>query len=82
MDKLVQKLKSLTNATQQEYDKAILNYAKKEVIQELKKAGISKEELTQEDFDALLEEKIKQSKSFSKGAMAAGGALLFLDFLG
>lgn len=82
MDNLVQKLKSLTNATQRQYDDVITNYSNDEILKELKEAGISKDDLSQEEFDELLENKIKQSKSFSKGAMAAGGVFLFLEFLG
>ena len=82
MDNLISKLKSLTNATQEQYDEVITNYAKSEVLKELKVAGISKDDLIPEEFNELLEDKIKQSKSFSKGAMVAGGALLFLEFLG
>jgi len=82
MKNLTQKLKSLKNATQSQYDEVIIKYSKTEVLKELKKAGITKEELSDDEFDELLEDKIKQSKSFSKGAMVAGGALLFLEFLG
>jgi len=82
MKNLTQKLKSLKNATQSQYDEVIIKYSKTEVLKELKKAGISKEELSDDEFNELLEDKIKQSKSFSKGAMVAGGALLFLEFLG
>ena len=82
MDNLITKLKSLKNVTQQQYDDVIIKYSKEEVLKELKEAGISKDDLSKDEFDELLEDKIKQSKSFSKGAMVSGGALLFLEFLG
>ncbi len=82
MQELVNKLKNLTNATQTQYNETIVNYAKKEVLKELKEAGVSKDDLSDEEYNDLLEDKIKESKAFSKGAMVAGGALLFLEFLG
>lgn len=82
MDNLTNKLKSLKNATQTQYDEVINKYSENEVLKELKEAGINKDDLSTDEFDELLEDKIKQSKSFSKGAMVAGGALLFLEFLG
>ena len=82
MDTLIDKLKRVKNATEQQYDTVITNYAKDEVLKELKDAGISKDDISDEEFDELLEEKIKESKAFSKGAMIAGGAMLFLELLG
>lgn len=82
MQDLITKLKSIKNATQSQYDEVIDKYSKTEVLKELKEAGISKDDISDEEFDELLEEKIKESKAFSKGAMVAGGALLFLELLG
>jgi len=82
MQDLITKLKSIKNATQSQYDEVIINYSKTEVLKELKDAGISKDDIGVEEFDELLEEKIKESKAFSKGAMVAGGAMLFLELLG
>ena len=82
MKDLVEQLKSLTNATQTQYDEVIANYSKKQVLKELKDAGISRDEISDEEFDELLEEQIKQSKSFSKGALVATGAFALLELLG
>jgi len=82
MNELITKLKSIKNATQSQYDEVINKYSQAEVLNELTEAGISKEDISQEEFDELLEEKIKESKAFSKGAMVAGGAFLFLELLG
>ncbi|DAB34029.1 MAG TPA: hypothetical protein CFH82_07390 [Sulfurospirillum sp. UBA12182] len=82
MNDLVEKLKSMKNATASQYDKTIKEYASKQVQKELKEAGISKEDMSQEEYEQLLEDKYKEAKSFSKGAMVAGGFLLFLELLG
>lgn len=82
MQEMVEKLKGLKNATQSQYDEVIDKYSKKQVIEDLKKAGISKDELSDAEFQELLNEQVDKSKSFSKGALVATGALLFLEFLG
>jgi len=82
MQEMVEKLKSLKNATQSQYDEIIQKYSYDQVISDLKKAGISKDELSEAEFEELLNEQIIKSKSFSKGAMAAAGALIFLELLG
>ncbi len=82
MNDMVNKLKSLKNATQSQYNEVIKKYSYEEVLKELKKAGISKDELSEEEFQELLDDQIKQSKQFSKGAMVATGAFLFLELLG
>ena len=82
MDNLVSKLKSLKNATQSQYDDVIVKYSNDEILKELKQAGISKDDLTDDEFKELLDAKIKESKAFSKGALVATGAFLFLELLG
>ena len=82
MQDLIDKLKGMKNATQEQYDIVILKYSQSEVIKELKNAGISKDEINQEEFNELVQEKIKQAKSFSSGVLVATGAFLFLEFLG
>jgi tripartite-type tricarboxylate transporter receptor subunit TctC len=82
MQEMVEKLKSIKNATQSQYDEVIQKYSHTQVIEDLKKAGISKSELSDEEFQELLNEQVVKSKSFSKGAMVATGALLFLELLG
>ena len=82
MNNLIIKLRNIKNATQSQYDEVINKYSQTEVLKEIKEAGISKDDISVEEFNELLEEKIKESKAFSKGAMAAGGAFLFLEFLG
>ena len=82
MNDLVEKLKNMKNATAFQYDKTITDYCDKEVLKELKQAGIKKEDLSEEEYQGLLDEKIKEAKSFSKGAMVAGGLFLFLELLG
>lgn len=82
MDNLVEKLKSLKNASGRECREAIEKHSYNQVIKELKEAGLSKEDIPQEEFDQLLQGKIKENTSFAKGAMVAGGAILFLQLLG
>jgi len=82
MNDIINRLKSLKDTTQSQYDEAITRYSYEEVIKELKKAGVSKEDLSEEEFNELLSAKIKESKAFSKGAMAAAGAFMFLELLG
>ena len=82
MQEMVNKLKSLKNATQSQYDEVIQKYSHEQVLEDLKKAGISKDELSDEEFQELLDEQVVKSKSFSKGAMIATGAFLFLELLG
>ncbi len=82
MDNLIEKLKTLKNATAEQYKETIEKYAYNEVIKDLKDAGLSKDDIAQSEFDDLLKDKITQATSFSKGAMVAGGAILFLELLG
>lgn len=82
MQNLVEQLKNMKNATQAQYDEAIYKYAHSEVLKELKEAGVSRDDLDDEEFEGLLKEKIKHSKTFAKGAMVASGAILFLELLG
>lgn len=82
MDNLIEKLKSLKNASSKEYHEAIQKHSHKQIIKELKEAGLSKDDISEEEFDELLQDKITQNTSFAKGAMVAGGALLFLQLLG
>lgn len=82
MDNLIKQLKSLKNATKEKYESTIQKYAYNEVIKDLKDAGLSKDEISQSEFDDLLKDKTTQATSFSKGAMVAGGAILFLELLG
>lgn len=82
MENLVNKLKNMKNATQAQFKEAIDKYAYSEVIKDLKEAGIDKDELLDNELDELLKEKVKQSQTFAKGAMAASGVLLFLELLG
>lgn len=82
MNDLVEQLKSIKNATAMQYDNTIKKYANKQVLKELKVAGISKDDMSQEEFEVLTEQKYKEAKSFSKGALVTGGFLLFLELLG
>lgn len=82
MAEWIDKIKSMKNATQEQVDTIIKEQSYKNVIKDLKEAGISESELSEEEFDQLMAEEIKKNKSFAKGAMVATGALLFLEFLG
>ena len=82
MNDLVEKLRTLKNTTQEQYENVIDKYAYDEVLKELKEAGLSKDDIPQSEFDDLLKDKVNQARSFSKGAMVAGGAILFLELLG
>ena len=72
MQELIEKLKGIKNATEAQYD----------AIKNLKEAGLEKDDLTSEEFDALLSEQKKRANSFAKGALGASGIFLFLEFLG
>ena len=82
MNDLVNQLKEMKSATQEQYKEAIRKYAHSEVIKDLKEAGIDKDELLDAEFEELLDEQIKKSSTFAKGAMSAAGVLLFLELLG
>lgn len=82
MEDLKTKLKSMKNDTEQQYKDVIENYSKNEVLKDLKDAGISRDEISDDEFNELLNEKIQQSTAFSKGALVAGGAFMFLELLG
>lgn len=82
MAEWIDKIKSMKNATQEQVDAIIKEQSYKNVIKDLKEAGISESELSEEEFDQLMAEEIKKNKSFAKGAMVATGALLFLELLG
>lgn len=82
MNDLIKSLKNIKNGTKETYQEVIYNYSKKEVLKELKEAGIDKDEISTDDYEELLKEKIQQSTSFSKGAMVATGGFLFLELLG
>ena len=82
MNELMEKLKNIKNATQSQYEETIAKYSHDEVMRDLKEAGISKDDLSEEEFQELLNEQIKKSKIFAKGAMTAAGILLFLEVLG
>ena len=82
MTNLVNKLKQIKDVTQEQYKEAIDKYAYNEVIKDLKETGIQKDDLLDDDFNELLQEKVKHSQTFAKGAMTATGALLFLELLG
>lgn len=82
MQQLVEKLKTLKNGTSEQYRLIIEKYSHAEVLKELKDAGLSKDDISASEFDELLKNKIKEANAFSKGAMVAGGLMLFLEFLG
>ncbi len=82
MNNLIDKLKRLKNKSQDEYREVIQKHSHKQVLKELKEAGLYKDDISQEEFDKLVQKKIKENTSFAKGAMVAGGALLFLELLG
>jgi hypothetical protein len=82
MDELIKQLKQLKNSSKEYYDDAIATFSKNQVLEELKDAGISVDELSSEEFNELLQEKIKENEAFSKGALVATGAFVFLELLG
>ena len=82
MKNLIDELKHMKNATNTQYEEIINSYSKNKVLKELKDAGLSQDDISNEEFEELLTEQIKQSKSFSKGALAATGVFMFLEFLG
>jgi hypothetical protein len=82
MKDLIEQLKNVKHATETEYNNIIINYSKEQVEKDLKEAGLCKDDLDTQEYEALLKQQIEKSKTFSKGAMAAGGLLMFLEFLG
>jgi hypothetical protein len=82
MQELIEKLKGMKNATEAQYDAMIESHAHKEVIKNLKEAGLEKDDLSAKEFDALLSEQKKRANSFAKGALGASGIFLFLELLG
>ena len=82
MNELLDKLKNMKNATQSQYAEAIEKFAHEEVLKSLKEAGIQRDELSDEDFEELLQEQVGKTKMFAKGAMVASGVFLFLELLG
>lgn len=82
MRELVEKLKGMKNTTKAQYYAIIESHAHKEVIKNLKEAGLEKDDLTSEEFNALLSEQKKRANSFAKGALGASGLFLFLELLG
>lgn len=82
MQELIEKLKGMKSATKAQYDAMIESHAHKEVIKNLKEAGLEKDDLSDEEFHALLSEQKKRANSFAKGALSASGIFLFLALLG
>mgnify|MGYP004000964189 CR=1 FL=1 len=82
MKNLINQLKEMKNATQSEYNELINQYANKEVLNKLKELGIKKEDISEEEFNALLADQIKESKVYANAALGATGLFLFLEFLG
>ncbi len=82
MQDLIEKLKNLKNISKEQYKNIVCEYSYNQVVEDLKKAGIKKDELSDEEFQELLNEQITKSESFSKGALMATGAFLFLELLG
>lgn len=82
MQELVDKLKGMKNATKAQYDEMVEKYAHKEVLKNLKEAGLEKDDISDEEFNAMLNEQKKRSDSFAKGALYASGIFLFLELLG
>jgi hypothetical protein len=82
MADLIEKIKSMKNATKEDVDKLIYDYSSKRVIKDLKEMDIDPEELEEEEFQQLLVEEVNKNRTFSKGALSGMGALLVLDLLG
>ena len=82
MQELVENLKGMKSTTIAQYDAMIESHVHKEVIKNLKEAGLEKDDLSAEEFNALLSEQKKRANSFAKGALGASGIFLFLELLG
>ena len=82
MSDLIQELKSMKNATKEQVDSAINDYSYKQVLKDLKEAGIDVKDLSDEEFKQLLAEEVEKSKRFSKGALAGAGLIMILELLG
>jgi len=82
MQQTIDRLKNLKDITQEEVSKVMKEQAYKSVLKELKEDEISVEDLSEREFNQLLNEEIKKQKTFSKGVLVGGSALLFLELLG
>jgi tripartite-type tricarboxylate transporter receptor subunit TctC len=82
MNDLIQKLKTMKNSTQGQIDSFIKEQSYKNVVKDLKEAGIDESELSDEEFKQLLAEEISKNKTFAKGALVGAGFLMFLDLIG
>jgi hypothetical protein len=82
MSDLINKLKSIKNATKIEVDKVIDNYSYEQVVKDLKEAGIDRNDLSDIEFKQLLAEEVEKSRKFSKGLLVGGGAIMLLELLG
>lgn len=82
MNDMIEKLKTMKNATQEQVDKIIKEQSYKNVLKDLRDAGIEESEISDEEFSQLLAEEISKNKTFAKGALAGAGVLMFLELLG
>jgi hypothetical protein len=82
MSGLIEKIKSIKNATKDDVDKVIYDYSSKRVLKDLKELDIDPEELEEEELQQLIAEEANKNRTFSKGALAGVGSLLLLDLLG
>ena len=82
MKSTIEKLKNLKNVTEEQVNSVIHEQTYKAVLKELEEDGINIDDLTEEEFNQLLAEEIKKQKSFAKGMMIGGSALLLLELLG
>ena len=82
MQQTIDRVKKLKDITQEEVTKVMKEQAYKSVFKELKEDGIDVKDLSEEEFNQLMKEEIKKQKTFSKGVLVGGSALLFLELLG
>lgn len=82
MSELIDKLKTMKNATRQEVEKYLLDYSTKKVKGELEEAGVDWREVDEADFNDLVEDELAKNKTFAKGVFGGAGMILLLNLLG
>lgn len=82
MSELINKLKTMKNASQQEIEGFLQEYSTKKVKEELAEAGVDWREVDEADLKELVADEMAKNKTFAKGALGGAGLIMLLNFLG
>lgn len=82
MSELINKLKTMKNASHQEVEGFLRDYSTSQVKKELAEAGVDWREVEEADLNELVADELAKNKSFAKGALGGAGVLFLLNFLG